>query len=156
MSQGADRILLLGYGNPGRHDDGLGPELAARIESRRLAGVTVDSDMQLQLEDAARIAEHDVIVFADAAASGPAPFAFHRVEPRGEVSFSTHSVSPSALLALAGEHFQAEPDGWLLAIRGYAFDGFGEGLSEGAAANLDAAEAFLVERLEQPQWRTSP
>ncbi len=32
------RILLIGYGNPGRGDDGLGPLLAARIEALAIPG----------------------------------------------------------------------------------------------------------------------
>ena len=34
-------MLLLGYGNPGRLDDGLGPALAAQVERLALPGVTV-------------------------------------------------------------------------------------------------------------------
>ena len=70
------KVLVIGYGNPGRLDDGLGPALAAAIESAAPAGVTVDADYQLTVEDAAAVAEHDVVVFADAAVDGPEPFYF--------------------------------------------------------------------------------
>ena len=152
MSPHVDRILVLAYGNSGRLDDGLGPALAQRLDGRDLPGVRVESDLQLQLEDATAIAEHDLVIFADATVSGPAPFTFRPVEPGGSPSFTTHSVSPAALLALAREHFQADTAGWVLAVRGYAFDGFGDGLSEEAAANLDDAVRFLVDSLEERRF----
>ncbi len=152
MANGTDRILILAYGNPGRLDDGLGPALAEGIADLDLPGVTVESDLQLQVEDATAIAEHDVVIFADATVSGAAPFTFRRVEPGGSLSFTTHSVSPAALLALAREHFHADAAGWVLAVRGYAFEGFGDGLSEEAAANLDDTARFLVDSLRQRRF----
>ena len=78
-----------------------------------------------------------------------AGFTLTPVEPSGEISFTTHSVSPGALLALARDHFQSRAEGWILAIHGQDFDGFGEGLSSTAQANLAAALEFLTPRLEQ-------
>ncbi len=149
MSASVPRTLLLGYGNPGRLDDGLGPALADRIAQAGVAGVTVETDYQLQVEDAALIAEHDVVIFADATVQGPEPFTLRPVKPLGEISFSTHSVSPGALLALARDHFDAKAEGWMLAIHGTEFNDFGEGLSEKAQANLEAAAEFITRRLEQ-------
>ena len=142
-------ILLIGFGNPGRLDDGLGPALAERIERLALANVTADSDYQLTVEDAAEAARHDVVIFADADVGGPEPFYVRRLSPSGgTLSFSTHSVTPAAVLTLARELFRAEPEGYLLGIRGYEFDEFGERLSEGAAENLEAAATYLAAALE--------
>ena len=44
---------------------------------------------------------------------------------------------------LAHNVFGARTEGWALGIRGYAFDEFGERLSERALANLAAAAAFI-------------
>jgi len=140
---GARKTLLIGYGNPGRRDDGLGPALAASFEALRLPGLTVEIDYQLSVEHAALAAEHDVVVFADAAASGPEPFSFRAVEPKGECGFSTHSVSPAGVLALAHELFGGACRGYVLGVRGYDFGEFGEGLSSPARANLAAAVEFL-------------
>ena len=141
------RVLVLGYGNPGRGDDGLGPALASRIEALGLPGVTVDADYQLVVEDAAAAAEHDVVVLADAAVTGPAPFRLQRLEPRRRLGFSTHSLDPASLVALSRELFGGEEVCYLLAVRGYQFDRFGEGLSPAAQANLDAAVEALVAAL---------
>ena len=138
------RVLVIGYGNPGRLDDGLGPALARAIERRNIAGVTVDANYQLTVEDAAAVAEHDVVVFADADAVGRAPFQFARVEPKPELSFSSHSIEPGALVALADGLSGRRTEAWLLGIRGYDFDELAEGLSPGARRNLDEALEFLA------------
>lgn len=144
MSAPSARVLLLGYGNPGRLDDGLGPALAAEIERLGLPGVRVDSDYQLSLEDAEAVARHDVVIFADASTSGAEPFSFTRLEPARELSFSTHSLRPQAVLGLAAELFGARTEGYLLGIRGYAFNHYDESLTEGGRANLAAAVAFVA------------
>jgi hydrogenase maturation protease len=157
MDQGGDRILLIGYGNPGRLDDGLGPALAAALDELRLPGVTIDADYQLTVEDAASVAEHDVVVFADADVAGPEPFWLRRIEPDPDpapaVSFSSHSVEPEQILALAHRLFGARTQGYVLAIRGYAFNDFGEGLSEKARANLAAALQFIEPLLRRRSFR---
>ncbi len=138
------RTLVIGYGNPGRLDDGLGPAFAERIQALAIPGVTVDADYQLTIEDAAALAQHDLILFADASVEGPSPFALQPLEaqPAG-LGFSSHSLSAGALLGLAKELFGASPHAYLLGIRGYEFNDFGERLSEQAQANLDAAVAHL-------------
>lgn len=137
-------VLLIGYGNPGRLDDGLGPALAEAVAEKQLAGVTVDSDYQLVVEDAATAAQYDVVVFADAAVKGPEPFSFTRIEPQGaELSFSSHSCEPGAVLAMARDMFHGKPRGYALGIRGYEFNEFGERLSPKARENLEAAENFI-------------
>ena len=154
MRHGEGTILLIGYGNPGRQDDGLGPALAGAVERMAIAGVTVEAAYQLSVEDAAAVAEHDVVVLADAARCGPSVFSFGRIEPEVRSSFSSHSVSPGALLGLAEELFGAKTNGYLLGIRGYAFDAFGEWLSPASARNLAAAVAFIEPVLRERRWVT--
>ncbi len=136
-------VFLIGYGNPGRRDDGLGPAFAETVAGWNLPGVTVETDYQLMVEDAERAARHGVVVFADAAATGPEPFTFRPVRPESEIAFSTHSVSPGAVMGMARELFGADSEGYVLAIRGYDFDGFGEGVSAKAAGNLAEAVRFF-------------
>ncbi len=143
MDGGAAKVLLIGYGNPGRLDDGLGPALATAVEKLGIPGVTVEVDYQLNVEDAAAVAQHDVAVFADADVAGPEPYWFRRIEPKQAWSFSTHSVEPAALMAMAQQMFGAKTDGYILGIRGYEFNEFGERLSDQARSNLAAATAFI-------------
>ena len=143
MSEGARKAVVIGYGNPGRLDDGLGPALATALEERGVPGLTIEADYQLGLETARTVADHDVVVFADASLSGPEPFSFRRIEPKASAHFSSHIVEPEGVLALAQQVFRAEPEAYVLGIRGYEFDEFGESLSERAKVNLAAAIEFI-------------
>ncbi len=137
--------LLLGWGNDGRRDDGLGPALVRLLAERRLPGLTVGSNYQLQVEDAYDVARYPRVIFVDADRSGPEPFSFQRLAPTPQgLSFSSHSVTPGGVLALTRELFGSEPEAWLLGIRGYDFDRFESSLSEKARDNLVAAADFLA------------
>jgi hydrogenase maturation protease len=145
------RGLVLGYGNPGRGDDGLAVRLVEILESHAPEGVDVEAAFQPGIEHAAAVAEHDWVLFVDAAAEGRAPCDVRRVEPLPKATFSTHVVDLGSILAIAVESFGRRTPAWLLAVRGYDF-GMGEGLSEGAARNLDASIACareLIGRLQQ-------
>ncbi|NQT88497.1 hydrogenase maturation protease [bacterium] len=146
MNEVAARVLLIGFGNPGRLDDGLGPALAEAIQQRNLPGATVEADYQLTVEDAADVAKYDIVLFADADVGGPEPFWMKRIEggPDATLGFSSHSVEPKAVLAMARELFGAQPEAYLLGIRGYEFNEFGERLSPQARANLAEAVAHVV------------
>ena len=144
------RILLIGFGNPGRGDDGLGPALAARLESLGIPWLTVESDYQLTIEHSALAAEHDIVIFADAAADADSPFYFRPVTPAREGKLSSHSITPAEVLGLAQTCFQASPDGYLLGIRAARLEAFEEGLSPEARLDLEAAlehlRRFIAER----------
>ena len=142
------RVLVLGYGNPGRQDDGLGPAVAAGIERLGRANVTVQDNYQLAIEDSILVAGHDVVWFVDAATSGEGCTA-RRVSPALDFTFTSHLLKPEALLAIAGQQFGRHPEAWLLAVRGYEF-GLGEGLTAQAQANLAAALNLLTARIPQP------
>lgn len=137
------KVLLIGYGNPGRLDDGLGPALAEAIGARDLPGLTADAEYQLSVEDAAAVAACDAVIFADASVSAKEPFEFRRVEPAPEAAFTTHSIEAGAVLGMARRMFGARTRGYALAIRGYAFDDFGERISGKARRNLEAALSFV-------------
>ena len=137
------RVLLFGYGNPGRLDDGLGPALAQHFEAAQVPELSVDADYQLQVEVAVAAAQHDLVVFVDAAASGAEPFEVHAVRPADGLTFSTHSVSPADVMGLGHRLFGARCPAFVVGIRGYDFDGFGERLSERAVRNLRQTIEFL-------------
>ena len=143
MIADAAKVLVMGFGNPGRLDDGLGPALASAIEKMRIPGVVTDADYQLMLEDAAAAAKFDVVVFADADTKDAGPFYFRRIEPVSSMSFSTHSLRPNAVMGLARDLFSSKAQGYMLGIRGYEFNEYCEALSEQAQANLASATSFL-------------
>ncbi len=72
------------------------------------------------------------------------PCFFREVTPRPEGVVGTHTLAPETVLGLAHALFGARARGFVLGIRGYEFDAFGELLSEKARANLAAALEFIT------------
>jgi hydrogenase maturation protease len=136
------RILLIGYGNPGRGDDGLGPALATAIEGLSLAGVTVEIDYQLTVDHAALIAAHDAVVFADAMMGLADPFRLTEIGTAQPDALGSHQVTPEAAMELAKLLFGHRPPAWMLAIAGDQFGEVKEGLSPRAQHNLSQTLAF--------------
>ncbi len=149
MISAPNDVLLICYGNPGRLDDGLGVAFAEHIQFVELPGVTLEVDYQLNVELAADMARHRYAIFVDATLRGSAPFTFRPVLPGPRTTFSTHSLEPDGLLALARGCFGAVVEAYALAIRGYEFDDFGEQLSPRARDNLTAALQFMLPVLEK-------
>jgi hydrogenase maturation protease len=141
-------ILVYGYGNPGRQDDGLGPFLVERLETLHMADIECDSNYQLNIEDACDLARSRAAVFIDASVDGPEPFSFERIVPSEEIRFTTHSISPNSVLALCLEIYGKEIPAYMLAVRGYSWN-FGEPMTAGAEANMGKALVFLKDWLEK-------
>jgi hydrogenase maturation protease len=142
-------VLVIGYGNPAREDDGLGPAVAGRIGALGLRDVEVDADYQLTVEDAERIGRADAVVLVDAAADGPAPFRFGPVAPEGGADFSTHALTAGGVVALARELFGARAPVYMLGVRGYSFRMFTERMTRPARRNARRAARFLEGRLRR-------
>ncbi len=149
------RILVLGYGNPGRQDDGLGPALAAGIDGLGWPNITAYDNYQLNIEDALEVAEHDVVWFVDAAKAGPSPYDVRDLSPAPMIEFTSHIVRPEAILAIARQYYGRSPQAFLLAIRGYQFE-FVEELTVGASDNLRAALVMLTERIRAAHEQVAP
>jgi hydrogenase maturation protease len=149
VNRSLSRVLILACGNPSRGDDALGPLLIERLGSMAdpVPGVALDlvTDFQLQIEHALDLVGKDLVVFADAALTGPEPFDFTPLVADSGASFTTHAMSPGAVLRVYRQVIGSEPpNSLLLAIRGYRFE-LGEPLSAQAQANLDAGvESLLV------------
>lgn len=140
----ATGTLLIGYGNPGRGDDGLGPAFARRIAARQLPGLSVEIDYQLTVDHALMAAQAERVVFADAALDAEAPFYFRPVGGTATGALGSHSIGPDDAVALARLLFGAAPQGFVLGLRGAAYGEMRDGLSEAAAESLAAAEAFFL------------
>ena len=87
------RVLILGYGNPGRQDDGLGPAIAEAVAAWELPNVMTDDPYQLNIEDAAALAEHDLVVFVDASVDAPAPYSLTRIAPAAAITFAAPTAN---------------------------------------------------------------
>lgn len=136
-------LLVFGWGNASRGDDALGPLFIERLRALALPGVDCLDDYQLQPEHALDLAGRAGVLFVDASLTGAAPFAVSALQPGRDASFSSHAMSPAALLqAYIDVHGSAPPPATLLAIRGERF-GLGEPMSDAAMANLEAALSWV-------------
>ncbi len=139
------KILIYGYGNPGREDDGLGAALVSRLEewskSSGYTGIEFDTNYQLNIEDAEAISGKDIVIFADASTEEIDDYLFTEVTGETEVSFTTHAASPGYIVQLCRDLFGKCPKVYLLHIKGYRWD-FKEGLSKEAENNLQKALDF--------------
>lgn len=140
---GLPRILVLGYGNPGRQDDGLGPAVAAEIGLLGLPNLKTQDNYQLNIEDAIDVAQHDIVWFVDASKTGALPYTVQDLSAVSTLDFTSHFVRPEFILAIAQHYFGRLPQAHLLAIRGYEFE-FIEELTHGAKDNLRAAVGMLT------------
>jgi hydrogenase maturation protease len=147
-------VLLFAYGNPSRGDDALGPELIGQLRrvgaGEASAPVEYLTDFQLQIEHVPDLTGRELVLFADASVSAPAPFAFYRVHAATQVGYTTHSTSPEQLLEVYRQTSGREPPPcFMLALRGYAF-GLGDPPSPGARSSLAAALELTRELLASP------
>lgn len=136
--------LIFGWGNPSRGDDALGPlfvEHFTTLAARHPEWGEVEclTDFQLQVEHALDLHGRRRVLFVDASLDAPAPFSLLRITAARDASFTTHAMSPQAVLQVYAEIEDDEaPPCWLLAIRGERFE-LGEALSAGARRSLEAA-----------------
>ncbi len=138
------RILVIGYGNPLRSDDGIGwraaEELQSRIETSR---VEVIQCHQLAPELAEKFRDTAVVLFIDAQAEGP-PGAWNhqRLHAANSTSVFSHGPTPAALLALAADLYGASPEVHLFTVCGSSF-GYGECFSPAVDRALPSVVAEI-------------
>jgi hydrogenase maturation protease len=145
------KILIYGYGNPGRQDDGLGNSFVELFEKwvneENLEGFKFDSNYQLNIEDAAAVSENDLVVFVDASTEEIDNFILTPVDATTKVAFTSHAASPGYIVSLCREIYHKIPATYLLHIKGYEW-AFKEGLSAKAKKNLEMALDFLKEKMK--------
>lgn len=142
-------VLVIAVGNPSRGDDALGPRLAERLEAEARPGVEVITDYQLQIEHALDLEGRERVVFVDAAVGIRVACELRPVRPQDDFRHTTHALSPPAVLATwVRVQRRPPPEAWSLAVRGESFE-LGEGLSPGAARNLEAAWGVLGSLLDR-------
>lgn len=147
------KILLFGYGNPGRLDDGLGNKFVEEMEKwvteKGIKNVEFDSNYQLNIEDSDTISDKDIVVFVDASQEDfVEDFYIDEIDPsNAKIEFTMHASSPAFIVNLCSEIYNKHPKAYLLHIKGYTWE-FAEGLTDKANDNLQKALAFTQDVLE--------
>jgi hydrogenase maturation protease len=131
-------LLVIGYGNTLRSDDGVGPRVAQQIAAARLPGVQTLACALLTPELAEPVSRAGRVVFVDAAVDAPRQVQLRPLAPAVSSQVMAHAASPRTVLALARDVFGHAPPAWWLTIPAENL-GIGEQLSPAAAAGLVAA-----------------
>jgi hydrogenase maturation protease len=131
------RILVIGYGNLLRGDDGLG-----RHAARQLAEMVGDPDVeimarhQLVPEMADSISRAELVIFIDARHGGkPGEISFSTVAPNTSHRPFMHHVTPAELLAAAETLYGRHPEAILFSVSA-KYLGIGELLSRPLLSTL--------------------
>ena len=143
---------IIGYGNPQRRDDGIGPFVVNRLKGvlKHKKNVGLLALHQLAADVVEELYEADRILFVDATIDdlegGRVWRKIHR--ETHILPYLTHHIHPSYLLGLIQDLYHRSIPAWLLSIQGYDF-GFGEGLSPGAEKRAEDVGGEILEFIEE-------
>jgi len=140
----APDLLVIGYGNTLRSDDGIGPKVAEAVDALGLPGLRTLSCGLLTPELADPIARARRVVFVDAAIDSPREVQLRPLRPAASSQIMAHAADPRTLLAVARDVFGRAPEAWWLTIP-IENMGIGEDLSALARAGFQAA----VEKIKE-------
>jgi hydrogenase maturation protease len=133
-------VLIIGYGNFDREDDGVAWHILSRLASRLalpfpnspeeyefLPGGKVDLFFALQLypEMAETLGNYARVCFVDAH-TGAVPDEVHveHLAAEQQPSPFTHHMTAATLLAMSKNLYKKQPDAYLISVRGYQFEFF--------------------------------
>jgi Ni,Fe-hydrogenase maturation factor len=152
------QILVIGYGNPLRGDDGFGALAAGYVERRQIPGLEVIVSHQLNPELADLLHQSSYAIFLDAVASAPpcatkSPVEGHGGDQPGTLratpvehcdlsSGGMHHFEPGSLLALAQAIYGQAPPATLITATARSFHHGSEISAEVRQAAATAAEAI--------------
>ena len=158
------KILIIGYGNPNREDDGVAwhilEKLAAHFNVPLTPALAADEfapdryphlvfELQLFPEMAEAMAAYDYVCFVDAHTGAyQEEVRVVEIDPAFQASPFTHHLTPESCLVLAQTLYNHAPQGWLVSVRGYHF-GYKTELSTQTAAHADEAVARIIEWMQK-------
>jgi hydrogenase maturation protease len=132
------QLLVIGYGNELRRDDGVGPKVAALVAEWKLPGVRTLVCHQLTPELADPIASVELVVFVDACVGEADAVQVHDIEPSADPQILAHAADPRSLLALAKQTYGHCPAASWVSIPAQDLD-FGDELSPLAQEGIRVA-----------------
>ena len=109
-------LLIIGYGNTLRRDDGVGPGVAEAVAGLALPGVRTLACPLLTPELAEAVSQAHVVIFVDAAVDAPREVQLRTLAPAESSQVMAHAASPATLLALARDVFGHAPEAWLITV----------------------------------------
>jgi len=145
------RVLIIGFGNTQRRDDGIGPHVIRQLQEAigMDNGVRFRSVSQLAIEMAEELYPADAVIFVDATVKVlDGGWQCERLRPyTAPADFRTHHLRPDFLLGMALAIYQHHPPAWLVAVQGDDF-GFGREITPAARTRAAGAIGKIIETLE--------
>jgi hydrogenase maturation protease len=145
------KLVIIGYGNPSRGDDAIGPLLLNKIADCNFENISCFEDFQLQIIHSLDLEGMDMALFIDAGMNTQAPFFFKQIHASGElITHTSHSLAPQTVLDIYIKiKGKTPPPAFLLCVAGESF-GLGDDLSQNGQINLNQAWDFILPLLQNP------
>ena len=137
-----DKTIVLGIGNNGRQDDGLGWSFLDFLNDQDTK-IDLEYRYQLQIEDAELISNYKTVIFVDATKEKTKEgFYLKPCRPSEKHSFSTHALEPETILYLSNKLYNHKPEASIFGIQGYDWE-LKIGLSDKGNINLEKAKKYF-------------
>ena len=141
------KTLVLGIGNSGRKDDGLGWKFIDFLKDKAIEDIDLEYRYQLQIEDAELISHYDRIIFVDATKEPTTDgFYLRPCSMMGLLEMNSHSLHPETVTSLCSTIYGKDPECHILGIEGKQWE-LQAGLSPEAERNLERAKRYFVAHL---------
>ncbi len=145
-------LLFFGYGNPSRGDDAVGPIIIERLLEEPRFKRYIDrfdalTDYQLQIEHSVDMHQRKQVIFIDAIIGQTEPFLFTRINANEDRSYTTHALSPQALMSVYQQVYHLPPaPTYLLSIQSTQFE-LGTTISDISASAIEQAMLYIESSL---------
>jgi Ni,Fe-hydrogenase maturation factor len=166
-----DKILIVGYGNLDREDDGLAWHVLAGLAARLGRSIPDDPDegfqpageyphlyftLQLTPEMSEMLSEYDRVCLVDAhTGTIKDDLNVQEVLPQYQASAMTHHLTPASLLSFTEAIYHHHPQAILVSGRGFEF-GFSRILSPQATALAGEAVRVILDWIETRKISLNP
>lgn len=142
-------ILLIGYGNTLRSDDGVGWYIADKIEAMLNEKIDIIKAEQITVEMTEDIRDRKLVIFVDAHVSDEEDWLrTEEILPDLKFGMTAHIFTPNALLALCEKIYNKYPKAYIFSIKGINYD-FGEILSEQTKESAEIAIKRIAELIQK-------
>ena len=145
-------LWIIGYGNPQRRDDGIGPYVVSTLDSalKERDGIHILACHQLGPELVEELSQVDLVLMVDASVQEiPGGWEWRKVEPDlGQRHYLSHHVKPAFFLGLIQSVYHRCPLTWMVSVQGDDFD-LGEGLTPAAEKRAIEAVNEIVKFVDE-------
>ncbi len=146
LNEETKAILIIGIGNSGRKDDGLGWMILDSLKNK-FSNVDLLYRYQLQIEDAEEVSHYPTVIFVDATKEVTNNgFYFEPCIPNEGIGLLSHMLKPETVIWLENSLYKKEPVSYVMGIEGKEW-GLSAKPSEKGLLNLNKARTFLEKNI---------